>query len=310
MLNVDQLAVLGTHLQANPDHWQRGLSTMNIEDCKQRVKQKFPFPECIDNTLCRSENDIANTINKYLNPGSKILDFGSGSCEKTAIIQCLGYECTAFDDLLDGWHRENGNVKKIINFANEFNIDFKLAEDGYLPFRKEYFDMVMSHHVLEHFHDSPKDVLNDLCELLKPNGLLFITVPNAANIRKRIDLLRGRTNLPDYEGYYWLPSPWRGHVREYVKKDLCLLARYLGFKILELHGCHHMLGRVPSEIQPIYLILTKIFRGLRDSWMLVARKPGELDTSANAFKREHEQDYEKGRSVLEKLGHGCVPEKS
>ena len=58
--------------------------------------------------------------------------------------------------------------------------------------------MVMSHDVLEHLHHSPRDLLNDLCELIKPNALLFITVPNAVNIRKRIDVLRGKTNLPDY----------------------------------------------------------------------------------------------------------------
>lgn len=247
---------------------------MRIEECKKKVKKEFPFPGYVDNVLSGLVDNIANTISKYLNPGAKILDFGSGPCDKTAIMQCLGYECSAFDDLLDDWHRRDDNFKKILEFAEKFNIDFKLASDGHLPFQKEHFDMVMAHDVLEHFHDSPRDLLNDLCELLKPDGLLFITVPNAVNIRKRIAVLRGKTNLPAYGTYYWYPGPWRGHVREYVKEDLSLLAQYLGLEVLELHSCHHMLHVVPRKIRPIYFMLTKIFPGWRDSWLLVARKSG------------------------------------
>jgi len=246
---------------------------MSIEDCKKKVQKEFPFPGYIDNTLDTVENSLLNIINKYLDYGSKILDFGSGPCDKTAVIQCAGYECSAFDDLLDDWHRKEDNLNKIIEFTKKFNIDFRLAEDGYLPFPKNYFDMIMAHGVLEHLHDSPRNILNDLCELLKPNGLLFITVPNAVNIRKRISVLRGKTNLPSYETYYWYPGSWRGHVREYVKEDLDLLSKYLNLKILELHSCHHMIHRVPQKIRPIYLLLTKIFPGWRDSWLLVAKKP-------------------------------------
>lgn len=246
---------------------------MRIEDCKKKVEKEFPFPWYLTHVSYQIVDNIANTVNKYLNPGRKILDFGSGPCDKTAIIQCLGYECSAFDDLLDDWHRKDDNLRKIIDFTNKVNIDFKLAEDGYLPFPKEYFDMVMSHDVLEHLHNSPRDLLNDLCELLKPNGLLFITVPNAVNIRKRIAVLTGGTNLPAYGTYYWYQGTWRGHVREYVKEDLNLLSQYLGLEILELNSCHHMLHAVPPKIRHIYLLLTKVFPGWRDSWLLVARKP-------------------------------------
>ena len=189
-----------------------------------------------------SYSNISNTIKKYLDCGSKILDFGSGPCDKTAVIQSLGYKCSAFDDLQDDWHLEDNNKEKIINFVKDFNIDFRLASNGYLPFEKESFDMVMLHDVLEHLHDSPRELLNDLAELIKPNGLLFITVPNDINIRKRLAVLMGKTNLPNFATYYWYPGPWRGHVREYVKNDLKMLCEFLGFKINELHSCHHMLS--------------------------------------------------------------------
>src|SRR4030042_560440 len=70
-------------------------------------------------------------------------------------------------------------------------IDFKLSNNGYILFEKSSFDMLMMHDVLEHLHDSPRDLLNDLLELVKPEGYLFITVPNAVNIKKRISVLFG-----------------------------------------------------------------------------------------------------------------------
>jgi 2-polyprenyl-3-methyl-5-hydroxy-6-metoxy-1,4-benzoquinol methylase len=260
-------------------------NTVEVDNAKKKVREQFPFPGYLDNSLDIAAN-IASVIKKYLQPGAKILDFGSGALDKTAVIQCLGYECSAFDDLQDEWHVLDNNVQRIKDFAKQFNIDFKHAAEGYLPFEKESFDMVMSHDVLEHLHDSPRELLNDLVELIKPNGLLFITVPNAANIRKRMSLLMGNTNLPDFSSYYWYPGPWRGHVREYVKNDLKLLCEYLGFRIEELRGCHHMLKRVPARIRPAYLFLTNIFPDWRDSWVFVGRKPRNWQAKRNLSRSE------------------------
>ena len=77
-----------------------------------------------------------------------------------------------------------------------------------MPFSHELFDMVMMHDVLEHIHDTPRELLNDLLELLKPQGLLFVTVPNQVNIKKRIKVVMGRTNLTAFETFYW--STFRG----------------------------------------------------------------------------------------------------
>ncbi len=158
-------------------------------------------------------------------------------------------------------------------FAKEVGIDYKVSADGYLPFESESFAMVMAHDVLEHLHDSPRGLINDLSALIKPNGYLFITVPNAVNIKKRINVLMGKTNMPNYTEFYWYPGSWRGHVREYVKNDLRLLAEFIGFEIVELKGCHHMLEVVPAKLRKAYMLVTNVFPGWRDSWLLVAKKP-------------------------------------
>jgi len=247
---------------------------MTTQEAIQLTIKQFPFEGYMTSggTVKESYLNIANTVLHYLQPGSRILDFGCGPCDKTAILQFLGFECSAYDDLQDDWHKIQGNREKITSFARECGIDFKLAIGCELPFEKNSFDMIMLHDVLEHLHDSPRDLLNDLIELIKPEGLLFVTVPNAVNIRKRIDVMFGRTNLPLFESYYWYPGAWRGHVREYVKNDLVKLSEYLNLEELEIISCDHMLSKLPASIRPGYVLVTSIFRGWKDSWLLVARK--------------------------------------
>lgn len=243
---------------------------MNIADAIHKLHEEFPFQGYTAGEEIYT--NISRTIQRHLNPGARILDFGCGPCDKTAIGQYLGYLCSGYDDLQDDWHKISGNQEKIVRFASDCGIDFHLATEGSFPFEKESFDMIMLHSVIEHLHNSPCDLLNDLLELAKPDGLLFVTVPNAVNIRKRIDVVLGKTNMPPFEGYYWYPGDWRGHVREYVRGDLVALAQYLNLEILELRSCDQMLQKLPATIRPAYLFITHFFRGWKDSWTLVAKK--------------------------------------
>ncbi len=246
----------------------------SIGETVQRVSTRFPIEGYMTSIKAGgSYSTVATTVLKYLEPGSSILDFGSGPCDKTAILQELGFKCSACDDLEEDWHKAPGQRERILGFVKETGIDFRAPDRAGIPFDKEQFDMVMLHDVLEHIHDTPRELLNDLLELTKPEGLLFITVPNQVNIKKRIEVLFGRTNLTAYETFYWSQIPWRGHVREYVRDDLVKLASYLGLDVLELRGVDHMLQKIPGSVRAPYLALTSIFDGWKDSWLMVARKP-------------------------------------
>jgi 2-polyprenyl-3-methyl-5-hydroxy-6-metoxy-1,4-benzoquinol methylase len=248
---------------------------MRPDEAVQLVKKRFPFQDYMTSGSQDkgAYGTVGDTVLRHLQPGSRILDFGCGPCDKTAVVQQLGFRCTGYDDLQDEWHQVPGNIDKIRAFAAECGIDFRPADGGALPFAKQSFDMVMMLDVLEHLHDSPRDLMNDLLELVRPGGLLFVTVPNAVNIRKRLNVLFGRTNLPRFDSYYWYPGKWRGHVREYVRDDLARLAEYLGVDVLELRACDHMLEKLPRAILPVYRIVTGAFPGWKDSWLLVAKKP-------------------------------------
>ena len=238
-----------------------------IEQAILQLRESFPFPKYLESTE-DSRRSVAQTVVKHLPAGSTILDFGCGPLDKIAVLQSLGYRCTGYDDLGDYNYRAGNNVEKIFSFAALTGVELRRS----VPTEAESYDLVMLNDVIEHLHDSPRELLNDLVILIKPGGYLLITVPNLANIRKRVDLLRGRTNLARFTSFYWWPGPWRGHVREYVREDLESLARFLGLHLVELKSCHHMIYLLPAAARPAYRAVTCLFPGWRDSWLLLAQK--------------------------------------
>lgn len=240
----------------------------DVSAALREVQRRFPFPDYIRPPFDAYFN-IAMTVARYLRPGERILDFGAGPCDKLAVLSQLGYKCTAYDDLCDPWH--NGKQAEILHFSAESGIEYCLP-GATPPWQHREFDLVMLNDVLEHLHDSPRELLTELLGAVRAHGYLVITVPNAVNIRKRLAVLVGRTNLPPFDQYWWSSSPWRGHVREYTRGDLLLLAQYLGLSPVQLEGCHHMLAKVPRRLRRVYRLATSTFDGWRDTWMFVAQK--------------------------------------
>lgn len=246
----------------------------SFESALAAVRRCFPFPDYMQRGD-EAYREIATTISRLVPPGAKVLDLGAGACDKTAVLSLMGFDASACDDLRDPWHLAEGNRGRILAFAREVGIDFRLSEGPDLPFERETFDVAMALNVLEHLHESPRNLLHRLLELVRPGGLLLVTVPNAVNVRKRIAVLRGRTNLPPFDDFFWGSTPWRGHVREYVKDDLVRLVRHMGLQTVELRSYDHMLWKLPAATRPTYRALCAVFEGWRDSWLLAARKPAD-----------------------------------
>lgn len=213
--------------------------------------------------------NVAHVVSNYLAPRSRILDFGAGRCLKAAVLAELGYEVTAFDDFGNPWHTADpARRDRIIRFATNNGVKVITSLDD-----APRVNMSMLHDVLEHLPDSPRPILERLLGLTDPKGYLFVTVPNAVNLRKRLAVIRGATNHASFTDYYWHEGPhWRGHVREYVRDDLSQLARFLDLDVLELRSCHHMLHKIPRIVHPLFRLSTRAFPGWRDTWLLVGRK--------------------------------------
>jgi SAM-dependent methyltransferase len=233
---------------------------------------------------------------ELLSSGSRILDFGAGPCEKAAVLSRLGYQCTAIDDLQDDWHAIGNNRERVREFAKKQGIELIVADHLPMSLRQGQFDMVMIHDVIEHFADSPRSLLLDLIGALRSGGFLYITVPNAANLRKRLLVIGGQTNYPRYAAYFWSGDIWRGHKREYVKDDLAQLGKYLGLRQILLKGQHHRMRALPPWSRGLFKSTVGQVDSMRDTLAFIGQKPEdwnpvELTLEEYRHIRQRETNY-------------------
>jgi len=163
-----------------------------------------------------------------------LLDIGCGPMDKTGVFQLLGFQCYAVDDLSDPWHHRNNNIQKIKNYAKRLGISFfhQQEDDLPLPFEPKSFDVVCAFAVIEHLHESPRNLLNTMGSFLRTNGLLIITMPNSVNLSKRLSVLMGQTNYVPVDQFFYSIDTWRGHVREYTLNEVVYICKESGFDVV------------------------------------------------------------------------------
>jgi len=245
-----------------------------LMDAWDWVNREFPFDGYIPLARRSSYFEMPAAVLNWLSPPARILDFGAGPCDKTAMLSRVGYDVTACDDFGDDWYNLGNNRERILNYAAKAGIVYMLPDEaGNFAFKGNYYDAVILNNVIEHLHDSPRKLLNKLLNSVKSGGLLFVDVPNAANLRKRIDLARGRTNYPSFDSFYWSSPSWRGHVREFVKSDLVKLGRALALETVDISSHHYHLDAVSPLLGKLFVFICRFVPSLRESWLLIARKP-------------------------------------
>ena len=105
----------------------------------------------------------------------------------------------------------------------------EIEDAASLPFPESTFDAVLLIEVFEHLFE-PNRAAAEVLRVLKPGGILFATVPNAAYWRRRLELLfLGRFDpLGDDRS---ISEPWRDpHIRFFTPKTLGRMLRQTGFE--------------------------------------------------------------------------------
>ena len=243
----------------------------------QDTQARFPFPEYFQDTAEMVEG-IAGHLEGLAPQGSRLLDIGCGALDKTAVFQRMGYQCFACDDFQDPWHRQAANLESVLSFAHDVGIEVHVQEGDYtIPWQTASFDIVTMSSVIEHLHESPREILNFAGAYLKPGGLLVVAMPNSVNLRKRLAVILGRSNYPQVRGFYEYIGPWRGHVREYTLKETCQIVQWNGFDVVYKKTFHGMLRRRLHNRFPrgLYISLCTARPGYRDSVFVAARKPAD-----------------------------------
>jgi len=127
-----------------------------------------------------------------------------------------------------------------------------------LPFPDESFDRALCLDVLEHVaHEEQPRALAELHRVLRPDGELFVSVPNLAHLQSRVQfLLRGRLIRTASEQKH----PGDRPVGEYIN-----MARRAGFTPVARRGIFptvpiatHFIRQHPKALMPLHRALTAL----------------------------------------------------
>jgi SAM-dependent methyltransferase len=168
-----------------------------------------------------------------LRPGDRLLDAGCGRgfflyyvaalapCRATGVDVELGHLGIA----LDRCGGRGGSVAR--------------APIDPLPFPSETFDKIIFSEVLEHLPDD-RGGLDEVVRVLKPGGLLFLTVPNRDYpfwwdpINKTLETLFGtHVRSGPFAGI------WAHHQRLYSRREITALVEAAGLEVLVRHALVH-----------------------------------------------------------------------
>lgn len=149
---------------------------------------------------------IEKKLKEYNLPGSRILDIGCGNGIISRYLGSKGYFVLGID--VD---------QKAIEYANSHNkysnVIFKVKNVEDLTVEPVEYDAIICSEVLEHL-DQPSKLLQILYKILKPGGIMVVTVPNG-NGPRELFVTRPVIHLRKKDGLIW--------------KVICVVKRRLGY---------------------------------------------------------------------------------
>lgn len=223
----------------------------------------------VDHILRQDEYRAIAPYMAQLPKGSRILDAGCGLGDWVLALQRDGYSAVGLDL----------SRKTVEELQRRFpEAEFMAGDIRNTTFLDESFDAYYSWGVFEHFESGPQDCLREAWRILKPGGMLFISVP--------LDNLRHGL-LGTFARLQPVNPALRFYQYRFTRAELARELVIGGFKVLEarpihkrqgvLRGLHHEFG-LPYEwffTKGLSAVLAPFIPGLFVAHMVlaVARKP-------------------------------------
>jgi len=162
---------------------------------------------------------------------SSVLELGCYMQITPALSGLLGYGEVrgGYMGNAGGWHRSSVTAADGEVFT--CHIDLFNVEADRFPYADNHFDTVLCCELLEHLEKDPMHMMSEIHRVLKPNGTLILTTPNAVSIRALRSVVLG--THPNLFSKYVIPTltPETRHAREYTPKELLLLFTDAGFTL-------------------------------------------------------------------------------
>ena len=160
-------------------------------------------------------------------PGSSILDVGASPfyllhrAMEAGARQCHGiYFSNDAHPLKD--------IEKIYSPFGSIELSHANIETDDLPFADNSVDIVTACEILEHCEYFPFRFAREIRRVLKPGGLLCLTVPNVCSIANIIKLIFQKNIYMKYRS-----DPTGRHKHEYTLSELIAFVQFLGLDVVK-----------------------------------------------------------------------------
>jgi len=244
---------------------------MNIMNTK--YLKDIPLPSFGNPTNKHNLKHLCKVIDLIpeLSYKGNLLDIGLGSGRYLfSIAQVKNYNLYSIE------HPKMNELLKHKYFSDlipKFNIHLKRVDiiNGKLPFKDDFFDVVMFNHVIEHM--TTRDtlpILREIRRVLKKDGLLILETPNLFSLIHRIKAVFGIDFGYDLGDAYIKKRGYPSHIREYSANELKTILTNCGFRIEKLIMSHLQYGK--PIIDTIVNIPNFFLPSVRNIIVLIAKK--------------------------------------
>lgn len=203
--------------------------TAFVEEYWTRVWEREGGPKgAVERIPKKDEYLVMAPFIKALPQGAKILDGGCGLGDWVLAITRQGFDVLGLDI----------SRQTVAQLQERFpEARFASGDIRATGFQEAEFDAYYSWGVFEHFEAGPQDCLREAWRILKPGGLLFISVP-LDNLRQAVlgSLAKAREPEPNLRFYQY----------RFTRAELAREIGMAGFDLLSLHPIHKRQGVLRS----------------------------------------------------------------
>jgi 2-polyprenyl-3-methyl-5-hydroxy-6-metoxy-1,4-benzoquinol methylase len=177
----------------------------------KRDGANLPSPDTVDYI----ERQLAD-FQKLLDGRKKVLDIGCGNGAFLDLAREAGWEIAGVDI-------------KVSPDARELDCPLWEGRLQEIDFGGERFDLIRLNHVLEHTQEPLREL--QICrELLSPDGVLYISVPNITGLSPRLKNLQSRLHLKSHR---WRHYAAMHHLFFFSPETLRAIVERAGFRVIE-----------------------------------------------------------------------------
>jgi 2-polyprenyl-3-methyl-5-hydroxy-6-metoxy-1,4-benzoquinol methylase len=180
----------------------------------------------------RTIEDIVMYTSSYPEKKIKVLEIGAFLGLVSICLSRLGYEVVA-TDIPEFVSNENLQLK-----LSKYKIDFFMSNlrSYSLSCSNDEFDIIIMCEVLEHLNFNPLPLFKEINRVMKHNGLFYLSLPNIASLKNRIQLMKGRSIHNPVSHYFSQLKAGNTmivglHWREYTDYEIREMLEELGFNI-------------------------------------------------------------------------------